>query len=145
VNSSLHYRNRDRLRAYCPGGHNALVNTLEENYCAKHQCPPAKFRREILRRTLHRHALPAAFLLELFRSDYFSLERDFIRVVGNVRSMRELENELREYRTDHRNRQWWRRIMRLRLSSQRFRRLARQYLIMADEKTRVIDVPPTGV
>jgi hypothetical protein len=60
--------------------------------------------------------------------DYFSVDRELIRACGSVRSMGQLNEELAEYVVDHRNRGWLRRRARVRVSTQRLRRLARSHL-----------------
>jgi hypothetical protein len=54
------------------------------------------------------------------------LDREVIARVARARSMREVDDELRTYSDDVRNREWWRRHGRVRVSARRLRREARR-------------------
>ena len=104
------------------------MKTLLENYCAAHRCPEAEFQRRIFWRSLHLHARPVAWLLRRIAPDYFALEHELIDYVGLARNSRDLNEEIRDYHMDHRNQRWWRRVVRIRLSTHRLRSQVRIYL-----------------
>lgn len=66
-------------------------------------------------------------ILTALESDYFSPDRDLILNASRARSLRELDEDIRDYMQDSRNHRWWRMRLHVRLSTQRLRRLARPY------------------
>ncbi len=104
----------------------AAVKTWEESYCERHRCTPLQFRQRVFWRTLHWHALPLApFLLP---TGFFAEDLELIGACGQVRGMRELREELKEFRFRRVSESWLRRAMAIRVSTERLRRLARDYL-----------------
>lgn len=104
------------------------MKTLAERFCESEGCDREESARRLFRRGLHLHARPLAPLLALLWPEHFDLDRELVKRVARARSMREVDDELRDYSSDVRNREWWRRHGRLRLSSQRLRREARRVL-----------------
>jgi hypothetical protein len=98
------------------------LKTFRELYCEQHRIPSAQYERELVRRSLHRHALPIYWLLGLNR-DYTSPDFDFVRGVGELRNRREFRNEAAEYYYHPHNRGWLRGLFRLRVSSHRLQRI----------------------
>lgn len=106
----------------------AGVTTFQEKYCAARGCRREEFIPQIFWRALHRHALVLAPVVATMRRDHFAVDRELIAIAGRVRTLRELDEELRDFRHDARNRHWWRTRVRLRLSTRRLRRIAGTYL-----------------
>jgi len=100
----------------------AAKATLAELYCARHHCPPAQFRRRIFWRTLHRHAVPFAPLLLL--GDYFKSDRALIDACARTTGMRQVHEETRDQPVHPYHGLWLHRRAKLRISTQRLRRLA---------------------
>jgi hypothetical protein len=113
-----------KLAAYEP----SEKKTLQELHCAWCGCPAPAFERRVFWTCLPWHARLLVPVVGLVWRDYFSVDRELIRACGSVRSMGQLNEELAEYVVDHRNRGWWRRRARVRVSTQRLRRLARSHL-----------------
>ena len=67
-------------------------------------------------------------MIGLVWRDCFLVDHESIRAFGSVRSKGPLNEELADYVVDRRNRGWWRRRARVRVSTQRLRRLARSHL-----------------
>lgn len=114
----------------------ARVTTFQEKYCAARGCRSEEFIPQLLWRSLHRHALLVAPVVVTMRQDLFAVDRELIALVGRVRTMRELDEELRDFRYDPRNRHWWRTRVRLRISTRRLRRIAGGYLAAAPAESR---------
>lgn len=70
--------------------------------------------------------------LSALQSDYFAPDRDLILNASRARSMRELDEDIRDYMQDSRNHRWWRMRAHVRLSTQRLRGLARRYFAEED-------------
>lgn len=98
------------------------MKTFRELYCEQHRIPPDRFERELVRHSLHRHALPVYWLLGLNR-DYTSPDLDFVRGVGELRNRREFRNEAAEYYYHPHNRGLLRGLLKLRVSSHRLQRI----------------------
>ena len=79
------------------------VNSLRERFCAAHGCRPDDFVRVVFWRCLHRHAVPLAPVCAALHADYFAADRDLITSAGRVRSLRELNEEIRDFMLDARN------------------------------------------
>ena len=123
----------------CPGrgGRYARwgVPTFQESYCADGDCPDAHFVDRVLGRCLHWRARMLRPLLDLMQPDHFAPDRELVEQVGRVRGLAQLDQEIRDYVTDHRNASWVRGRAKIRISTRRLRMLARSYLSPM-EKTR---------
>lgn len=62
-------------------------------------------------------------LLALANRDYFAVDRALLQRVLRVRTVKELEEEIHDFRTDARNQTWWRKVGRVRVSTRRLRRI----------------------
>jgi hypothetical protein len=78
--------------------------------------------------SLHRHAIPLAPFLNLLNPDYFEIDRELINRAALARTIPELNEEIRDYAMDFRNQGGLRRMIGLRLSTRRLRKLAGPYL-----------------
>lgn len=101
---------------------------LVERLCEAGRCDPDEGERRLFRRGLHVHARPLAPLVRLLWPAHFELDRELVARVARARSMREVDEELRSFSDDVRNREWWRRHGRVRVSAKRLRREARRVL-----------------
>ncbi len=100
-------------------------------------CPEPAFEPRVFWACLPWHARLLAPVLGLVWRDYFSVDHALIGCIGSVRSMGQLNAELGDYVVDRRNRGWWRRRARVRVSTQRVRRLARSHLWPRNEESPV--------
>ncbi len=98
------------------------VKTFRELYCEQHGLPLDRFERELVTRSLHRHALPIYWLLSLNR-DYTSPDFEFVRGVGELKNRREFRNEAAEFHYHPHNRGLLRSVFKLRVSSHRLQRI----------------------
>lgn len=115
------------------------MKTFAEIYCAAHRCSPRAFTWFAFWRCLHLCALPIAPLALWFFPQHFAADWELIRAAARCSSLRQLDEEIRDFVADSSNRSWWRRVARLRLSTQRVRRLARLYLPSAIRPPPVSD------
>jgi len=107
--------------------------TFRERYCAAHGCPPGAFRGRLFWLCLHRHALPLAAVSGWSRErGYWAVDHELIANAGEVKSIRQLDEEIRDYVRDHRNSGWWRRTAHVRLSTRRLRGFAVHYLSLKE-------------
>lgn len=106
----------------------ARLITFREKYCAASGCRPEEFPCRLFWRCLHRHAVPLVPLITALHPDYFSPDRELISLVARTRTMKELNEEIRDFMNDTRNHRWWRMRVHVRVSTQRLRRVARPYL-----------------
>ncbi len=112
------------------------VTNFRDNFCTARGCGSEEFASEIFWRCRHRHAVALAPVVMVLQPDYFSPDRDLIAHLGRVWTMRELDAELRDFMHDARNQPWWRMRGRVRLSTQRLRRIARPHLAAAPAAPR---------
>ncbi len=107
------------------------VESFKERYCAATGCAERAFTGQVLWACLYRGAWPWALWARFAAPEFFAADRELIDAVGGAKSLAQVERELRDFSTDSRNREWWRRVVRLRISTRRLRRLARRYLAAA--------------
>ena len=86
------------------------------------------FNEHLFWRCLHRHAVLLAPLFARLNANYFAPDRDLIARAALARTMPELNEEIRGFIDDVRNRCWLRRRGRVRVSTRRLRREARPFL-----------------
>jgi hypothetical protein len=110
------------------------VNTFKQSYCATCGCAEADFERRLFWHCLRRRAQVLAILAPWVRPDFFAVDHELCQVAGQLRSAGQLESEIRDYVTDHRNLGWWRRRAKFRLSTRRLRHLAREHLSVGSEQ-----------
>ena len=94
--------------------------TFRERYCAKTGIRPEDFESHVLARALYAHAKPFRALLD-WSANYFAADRDFVRCVGDIRSRRQFHAEAGEFRSHPRNKGFFRRALRLRVSAEKLR------------------------
>lgn len=105
-------------------GKDRIVTTLAERVSDGRGTTAADFSRAWFWACLHRRGLPLVPLCALLGTDFFAPDRELIGRVARVRTLRELEEEIRDFRVDARNQTWWRKTARVRVSTRRLRRLA---------------------
>lgn len=104
------------------------MRTLEQVYCERHSCTPAQFRRRLFAHGLYPHARPFAWLIRLLHRRFFTADDALVRLVAEASTMRIVREEVRDYFWDSENRGWLRRVVNIRVSGQRVKNLAREYL-----------------
>lgn len=117
------------------------MSTFRELYCAASDCLPEEFEGKVLRACLHRPAAGWAIVLGWLFPRHFDPDRELVKEAGKARSLREIEEELHAYRLDARNRSWWRRRARVRISARRLRQLARTHFGKAQPRPENEAVP----
>ncbi len=78
------------------------TTSFREAYVERFQCSPEDFERDLLRRGLHRRALPLRWLIQAVMPGYFELEFHTLRYLGNARSSEQFRAELDSYRSEYR-------------------------------------------
>lgn len=101
----------------------AARKDLAQRYCQKHAVAEADFARAVLLATLHAPYRWIAPLLLAWSPERFAVDLELINCCGQLKRRRDLEAELAEYVFDERNRGFWRRTLRQRISTRRLRRL----------------------
>jgi hypothetical protein len=118
-----------------------MAPTLRERYCAHWQISPDAYEEHLFRRSLYFHARGLRGLFQLVDPDYFAADREFIRVIGDLRSRRGFHAEAGEFHATGANRAFLRRWLRFRVSVERTR-------LWMEECWRSLEsddsAPPTG-
>jgi hypothetical protein len=94
------------------------MKTFRELYCEHRRIGYDLYEEDLVRRCLHRHARPLYWLLGLNR-EYTSPDFQFVRSVGELHSRRQFRDEAAEYFYHPGNGGFFRKVLRLRLSSRR--------------------------
>jgi hypothetical protein len=102
-----------------------VASTFAEKYCAQHGLAPEEFLEAAFRRSLYPHARLLRPLLAL-NFNYFAADREFIRGIGRLTRFRDFVTEVQDFRDDSNNRGFLRRVLRLRVSVTRARRLVQR-------------------
>lgn len=102
--------------------------TFAECFCARHGVPREGYARAVFARALYRRARPVAWLLPVFRRDYFEADFDLIHEIEWLRRAGDFEREVERFYEHPRNRGCLRQGLRLRISTHRLKRLVRETL-----------------
>lgn len=103
----------------------SIDRTMAERFCAANQIAPEDFEQAVLLRALYPWACRFYFLLSLNRR-YFAADREFVNAVGRIRRMKEFGAEALDFAYNPLNRGFFRRVLRLRVSTQRLADTARE-------------------
>jgi hypothetical protein len=98
--------------------------TFAEKFCAKHCLPLEKYEKIVLSRSLY----PAARLLRpvlVLKANYFAADHEFVLRVGRLMRLGGFEAEVQDFLYDPNNRGFLRRVLKLRVSARRLRRVVR--------------------
>jgi len=98
--------------------------TFAEKFCARHDVAPEKYEEVVLKRSLY----PVARLLRpvlALKANYFAADREFIRGVGQLTLSGDFDSEAQDYLDHPTNRGFLRRVLKLRVSGRRLRRMVR--------------------
>lgn len=97
-----------------------MSRELRAIYCSRRELPPEQFETAVFHYGLYPHAR----LLRWFLGrQYFTADMEFIRAVAKLRSRRDFSVEATEFHQHPDNRSFLRRVLRLRVSASRIRRL----------------------
>lgn len=110
--------------------------TLEEFVCARWGCSKADFVNRAFSHCLPPSARVWVPLVSRFERDFFQPDREFIEFVGRVATMQQLDAEISEFMSDHRNLPWLRRWAKVRIVTKRVRAMAKAVLTPQPEKMR---------
>jgi hypothetical protein len=117
-----------------------MSETFQEKFCQRFNVPADRFSAAMLRRTIYWHA---CWLPWLGAIDFLAPDRAFIASVGRLTRRRDFAGEVMEFHGDARNLTFWRRTMRLRISSTRMSALFREVWQETAPVTRS-EPPPSG-
>lgn len=95
-------------------------------YCQQQGIDAADFVAHIFERALYPQARPLTGLLGLIRRDYFQADRFFIDDVSRLQRYEEFHAIGVDYSQHHSNGWFLRRVLRLRVSTERMRRIVRE-------------------
>ena len=115
------------------------TRTFAEAYCSKHGIPGDRFEAVVLARALYPHARLLAPILRVMWPQHFAADLDLVRGAGQLRRVRDFSLESLDYTHHPANQGGLRRVLRLRASTQRLRRLVVQAL--HDPSERLTPVP----
>jgi hypothetical protein len=102
--------------------------TFAECYCEQHALALTEFVRVVRARCLYPHARLCEHFIRLLRPNYFAADTDLIAAAGALSHLRDLPAEFSEYHSHPANSGWGHRLLHLRVSSRKLRRLMRATL-----------------
>lgn len=94
--------------------------TFAVKFCRHFDVPAGRFDRELLQRSLYPHA---RWMSTLGDNELLAVDRAFVRHVASLTRRRDLAGEVVEFQHDPRNRTFWRRHGRLRVSIRRMQKI----------------------
>lgn len=118
------------------------MSSFAELFCARHNLSLEQFEEEVIARSIHYHATLLWRLINWVHPDYFTADRQFIRALADVRSLRDFRVESSAFTHHPANRGFLRRMLKVRVSSGRLRRLIASYLQSARDDGAAL--APTG-
>jgi hypothetical protein len=99
--------------------------TIQEAFCARHQCPVAQFPQRVFRLCLYSHAVPVALVLGKLNPGLFREDRQVIEQLGLARDLEEVDAALSDFQYVNQARPHWLRTgFKVRLSGRKLRMLA---------------------
>ncbi len=104
------------------------MNSFREVYCARRHCTPQTFEKRLFWRTLPWHARLLAPWFLLVSENHFLPEAGLIASAAEATSMAAIRAQLRDFYWQSNGSGWWHRVARVRISAQRFEKVARLYL-----------------
>jgi hypothetical protein len=99
------------------------MESLKQAFCRTHACSLENFERKAFLAALYPHARVLTWFGGA-QAECFVADRALIGYCGRLCSIQEIDSELREYATHPENRRFVRRVLRLRVSGRRLKRLA---------------------
>lgn len=103
-------------------------------YCARHQIPAEQYASHVRSRAFYPHARIIVPILLLFNGDYAAADNDFVQSVGQMTDFHEFYTSSVDFVHHPANRGMLRRLFRLRVSTERMRRISRP-ILKPDSKT----------
>ena len=104
------------------------MKSFRELYCEAEHCRDDEYVPRVFWHCLYRQTLPVAGAILFANPDYFSADRDLITFAGRATTLRQFNDEVRDFVKDHRNRSFARGGLRLRVSVHRLRGLVVRHL-----------------
>ena len=114
-------------------------STFSDAYCRLHHLPAERFESVVLARSLYPHARLFAPFIKIAWPHYFAADLDLIRGAAQLRRIRDFSIEALDYSHHPANQGGLRRLFRLRVSTQRLRRMVSQTLRPADTALSIAD------
>jgi len=102
--------------------------TFADSFCAQHGVPREQYARAIFKRALYRRARLVAWLLPIFKREYFAADFDLIYQVEHIRRLRDFNTEAERFHEHSSNRGWLRRRFLIRVSTSRLKNLIKATL-----------------
>lgn len=102
--------------------------TFEESFCQQHGIGRERFVRVVLKQTLYRRARAVGWFFAIFNGDYYAADYELISAVGQLRRLRDFNNEAERFNYHPANRGWLRRKLCIRVSTNRLRQLVKATL-----------------
>jgi hypothetical protein len=90
--------------------------------------PSERFALRAFRQCLYPHARPVACVLMKIKPEFFEADLALIKAIGRITQLRELDDEIEAYWTHPQQGGWLRRILKVRVSTQRVERFAKGLL-----------------
>lgn len=97
--------------------------TVSQDFCQRQGIAPERFEATAFRSALYPHARLLCGIVGLLQADFFSIDRELVRVAGRTSSSREFRLEEREFHSHPENSGVLRRYFLLRLSTRRLHQL----------------------
>ena len=99
-----------------------------DRFCEQHGVPREQYAQAIFKRALYRRARLVAWLLPIFKRDYFAADFDLIYQVEHIRRLRDFNTEAERFHEHSSNRGWLRRRLLIRVSTSRLKNLIKATL-----------------
>ena len=98
-------------------------NTFAKRFCEQQGIPSARYASAVFAKSLYPHARLIGWLFGFLRRDYFSPDFELIRSVAHLYTLKAFFDEANHYIEHPSNGHWLRRILKIRISTTRMRKL----------------------
>jgi hypothetical protein len=114
-----------------------MEGTFAERFCRHHRIPPERYRFAMFCRCMYWRALILSPVLWLLRKEHFGADFELISNVGFICKREELDVEIDAYAMHVDNRNFSRRVLRLRISTKRVRHVVKSLMRAARYESQV--------
>lgn len=101
------------------------MKSFAESYASRFGGTPTGAERRLFWRCLYRRSVPLLPVLLVLRPRHFLPDRELVKRAARASSLREVNDEINDYRSDPANQHWLRQHANLRISTRRLQHIAR--------------------
>lgn len=120
------------------------TNTFASRYCAREGIEPTRYAAHIRKAVLYPHARVLVPIIKILNDDFDAADNDFIQLVGRISSYHEFFEMVTDYVQHPRNIGFLRRTLKVRVSTERMRKIVKGVFRSSDPRDDQGSASPLG-